>query len=171
VAELILRGFVLTLLLGVLLTSGLACGEGGEELYNADRSMMQKAALEYVTRCITFDCNYYSPVVGYDECYRGDIDIKGAEIDSEELYCPLAVGPLLMSSFPVGNLDEVPASCAEKNCFRGGANAEAGITTCEGNCIGHYLWLISLDRHQIASLCIGDECRSSDEDGFQGVYP
>jgi len=162
---------ILVLLMGCMILSELACGQSGEELYNADRTKILSAVREAGSRVYDF-------ISMQDETESGlvgGVDVVGPNVIDGERYYTMAVCPLLTSAFPPGILQEVPASCEAKGCADSpNASGRNVIPNTAHNlsvtCTGHYRWLTTL-KADIASMCIGDECRANDEDGYQGVYP
>jgi hypothetical protein len=170
---------ILLLLMGCMMLSGLACGESGEELYNADRELIEMAVGNHMSG--PHDVAVWWPIQDpNEEGLVGGEDIKGPDIVAGAKYYTVAICPLLIKASPKGILEAVPQSCDSKNCADSppGGNGtwyqgNEGENTAERlsvSCNGHYRWLCT-SNCDIASICIGDECRANDEDGYQGVYP
>ena len=55
-----------------------------------------------------------------------------------------------------------------------GQSGEEGANFYTGNCSnpynGHYVWLVG-DMGNVCSVCVGDDCWSNNESGYQGVWP
>jgi hypothetical protein len=55
-----------------------------------------------------------------------------------------------------------------------GQSREEGTNFYTGNCTnpynGHYVWLVD-DNGNVCSVCVGDDCWSNNESGYQGVWP
>jgi hypothetical protein len=146
--------------------------------YESDREQIKAAVVHFMT--MPTDPTYHHTIgdvpITCGTCLdSGAIppEINGSEIIPNESYCPVAMCPLLTSSFPMGILKGIPASTNASNCVDCGANAELGIDlTCPGSDPGgHYVWYTT-PNGSIASVCIGPECtKESHWDGYQGVYP
>jgi len=168
----IVKGSATILLLGVLLTSGLACGPGGgaeptptatpywRDSYGEESSRLLYAVSLYI--------KYESdelPVI------NGGVIIDGEEcqiLDMVEIW-------LVEKDYFVNYIWTVPHSCISINgSSNDNCDTSVGFVTFnpQGLCNpdGHYIWAVCEDGY-IRSTCVGDDCLANDTDGFQGVYP
>jgi hypothetical protein len=138
-------------------------GGGGEEeeerppyiLYSDTDSDMQNAVLSY-----KFAHNGSLPVLNLSEAaeiqittwLHGNVTVR--IIDA----CVL---------LDEGHLDEIPPGVAEI----GGPdedNCDGGNCTCHPD--AHYVWMVDAEGY-VHSVCVGDGCWGSMQDGYQGVWP
>jgi hypothetical protein len=148
------------LFLGILLVSGVACGEGvnvggrvdtaNERAYAGDKDSIQISIGDYMVRNLQV-----IPVTGET------ITIAGVECDIIDI-CRLVMsytgpeGP--------GLLLKVPESCADT----ANDNCHDGSFSCYPN--AHYIWAVTAVG-DVKSCCVGSDCDANNADGFQGVYP
>jgi len=183
--ELLIVMVILAILAGIVIISiGGVIGRGHATAYNADNEQIEAAVAEFMTRPTD---DTYGHTIGEVPITGGaslnaavlvvPIEIQGPGVIQSakgEVYHPIAICPLLTSSFPQGILKQIPATVNALNQVATGANAEAGV---DGSCIapadneGSYVWYTTLTG-DCASVCLGAECTNpADTNGFQDVYP
>ena len=140
--------------------------------YHADREQLEAAVSEFMQRSGDPPYNYeYGdvPIVN-ESVVRVNVSTTNCryEIYPDEDYYVIAVCPLLTRATPRGILREVPRTAHPMNCRPEGANVEVNVTDC--NCTGSYVWLTTKDG-DIASICMGEDCREHGEDSFQYTLP
>jgi hypothetical protein len=135
--------------------------------YNADKDMISAAVAEFMTRPTDNSYNHKIGDVPKQSAKGlvGGIDIKGAGVITNEIYYPVAMCPLLVSTRPKGILKNVPPSCSILNCTTGGDNRR----DCPGF-NGSYIWYTT-STGDIASICISPKAKLKNTDGYQYVYP
>ncbi len=65
------------------------------------------------------------------------------------------------------DLSPVPANCAKIDGANND-NCDGGNCSCYNS--AHYVWAMD-STGSVRSACIGDKCRASNSDGYQGVWP
>lgn len=166
------KGFALILLLGILLTSGLACGEGGDEgvtpkktpvttllpsrAYAIDRTHVEDMAWVYKDHI-----SDELPVV------NGSVIIDGQEckiLDLVKLHVMSSVEEeyVLWWGIPKSRISINGSN--NDNCD---SDFNKGVSC---NPDAHYIWAVCEDGWT-KSTCIGNDCWANNKSGFQGVYP
>ena len=189
--ELLIVMVILAILAGIVIISiGGVIGRGHATAYNADREQIEAAVAEFMTRPTDTVHNH---TIGEVPLMTGDFsglcldsaaippEINGSDVIPGELYCPLAICPLLTSSFPKGILKQIPATVHTNNAIATMANTAVDVDP-QGTCVGlvftgSYEWYVT-STGDVASVCRGGECTygiggktPGAEDGFQDVYP
>ena len=168
--ELLIVMVILAILAGIVIISiGGVIGRGQATAYNADREQIQAAVAEFMTRP-----SEGPHTIGEVPALNATVvNVTGALADP---YYPIAMCPLLTTSFPKGILKNVPDTTSPANGIAevGSPNAWANVTACAADCTGSYVWLTT-DSGDIASICAitaNPDCKPPAlADGFRDAYP
>ena len=136
--ELLIVMVILAILAGIVIISiGGVIGRGHATAYNADMEQIEAAVAEFMTRPTD---PTYNHVIGEVPITAGATrngaagaaapNISGPGVIQTltgEIYYPVAMCPLLTSSFPQGILKNIPPTVNTLNQVASGANADSSI--------------------------------------------
>ena len=163
-------GIMALLLIAGIMLSGCATPVDPEDEYERARVQIQDAVTEYMVH--TNILPHHGEIINTSECDcivnippypQGGWIYGGYVLDFCYLLDYTGYEYRDFKYFPF----ELPVCCY-------GQSGEEGTNFYTGNCSnpykGHYVWLID-EVGTVCSVCVGDDCWTNNESGYQGVWP
>ncbi len=160
---------IVLLLTMVVMRSGCDCGTlfaSPADKYEEARAYIQNAVTEYMVSN-GGQRPFYGEMMNTSECF---IQLHPAP-QSGYIYAGWVLDFCYMMDSGWLYSEDLPFELPEC-CY--GQSGEEGTNFYTGNCTnpysGHYVWLID-EVGNVCSVCVGDDCWSNNQSGYQGVWP
>lgn len=100
-------------------------------------------------------------VTDYGAHHEGNLPVSGTNISLQN---PAG------TYFIIDICSLMPYASEDYAAIEGAGNDNCDTGSCQCNASSHYVWAVD-SYGKIVSKCVGDKCKSSESDGYQGIWP